>query len=126
MRPLTDTLPKPLLPAGGRPLIEYHLGNLSRAGFTEIVINHSYLGEMLEAALGSGERKLDLLGGEHLLVASAVAHALFFVADLRAGHNVSSELASHTNADDCAIYCARSDLADCTAYRDTERHSVLL
>jgi MurNAc alpha-1-phosphate uridylyltransferase len=56
MRPLTDTLPKPLLQAGGKPLIEYHLENLARADFAEVVINHSHLGQMIEAALGGGER----------------------------------------------------------------------
>ena len=52
MRPLTDTLPKPLLRAGKHMLIEYHLQNLAQAGFREIVINHAYLGHMIEAALG--------------------------------------------------------------------------
>ncbi len=56
MRPLTDTLPKPLLRVGGKALIEYHLENLARAGFREIVINHAHLGYLIEAALGSGER----------------------------------------------------------------------
>jgi len=56
MRPLTDTLPKPLLQAGGKALIEYHLENLARAGFAEVVINHSHLGQMIETALGGGER----------------------------------------------------------------------
>lgn len=56
MRPLTDTLPKPLLQAGGKALIEYHLENLARAGFTEIVINHAYLGSIIENTLGNGER----------------------------------------------------------------------
>lgn len=56
MRPLTDTMPKPLLQAGGRSLIEYHLDNLSAAGFREIVINHAYLGKQIEDTLGSGER----------------------------------------------------------------------
>ena len=56
MRPLTDALPKPLLHAGGKSLIEYHLENLARAGFAEIVINHAHLGQMIEAALGNGER----------------------------------------------------------------------
>lgn len=56
MRPLTDTLPKPLLHAGDKALIEYHLENLARAGFGELVINHAHLGQMLEAALGSGKR----------------------------------------------------------------------
>lgn len=56
MRPLTDTLPKPLLKVGGRALIEYHILKLARAGIDDIVINHFYLGEKLEAALGDGGR----------------------------------------------------------------------
>ena len=56
MRPLTDTLPKPLLRAGGKALIEYHLENLARAGFINVVINHAHLGQMIEAALGDGKR----------------------------------------------------------------------
>ena len=52
MRPLTDTLPKPLLQAGGQALIAYHLHHLVRAGITDIVINHYHLGEKLEVALG--------------------------------------------------------------------------
>ncbi len=56
MRPLTDALPKPLLQAGGHALIEYQIRNLARAGWVEIVINHAYLGEMIENALGNGER----------------------------------------------------------------------
>ena len=54
MRPLTDNLPKPLLRAGGRALIEHHLFNLSRAGIRDVVINHYYLGSMLEEAIGNG------------------------------------------------------------------------
>lgn len=56
MRPLTDTCPKPLLRAGGKMLIEYHLTRLAQAGFSTVVINHAYLGEQIEAALGNGER----------------------------------------------------------------------
>lgn len=56
MRPLTDRLPKPLLPAGGRPLIEYHLSALAEAGVGQIVINHAWLGERIEQALGDGSR----------------------------------------------------------------------
>jgi MurNAc alpha-1-phosphate uridylyltransferase len=56
MRPLTDTTPKPLLKVRGRALIEWHVLNLVRAGITEIVINHSHLGHMLEEYLGDGSR----------------------------------------------------------------------
>jgi MurNAc alpha-1-phosphate uridylyltransferase len=56
MRPLTDRCPKPLLPAGGRPLIEWHLARLAAAGFRRVVINHAHLGSMIEQALGDGSR----------------------------------------------------------------------
>ena len=56
MRPLTDTIPKPLLKVGGKMLIEYHLEKLHAAKITEIVINHAWLGEKIEQALGDGTR----------------------------------------------------------------------
>ncbi|HLY53703.1 MAG TPA: nucleotidyltransferase family protein [Steroidobacteraceae bacterium] len=54
LRPITDSLPKPLVPVAGRPLIAWHLTALSRAGIREIVINLSWLAERLRAALGDG------------------------------------------------------------------------
>ena len=54
MRPLTDTVPKPLLPAGGRRLIEHHLEALAAAGIRDVVVNHAHLGARIEAALGDG------------------------------------------------------------------------
>ncbi len=54
MRPLTDTTPKPLLRAGGKALIEYHLEALAHAGIKELVVNHAHLGDRIEAALGDG------------------------------------------------------------------------
>ncbi len=56
MRPLTDTTPKPLLTVGGKALIVWHIEKLAQAGFDEIVVNHAYLGEKIERALGSGEK----------------------------------------------------------------------
>lgn len=56
MRPLTLTTPKPLVRAGGVPLIEYHLRALAAAGFTDIVINHAWLGQQIEDYLGDGSR----------------------------------------------------------------------
>lgn len=56
MRPLTLTTPKPLIRVGGIPLIEYHLRALAGAGFTEIVINHAWLGQQIEDHLGDGSR----------------------------------------------------------------------
>jgi len=54
MRPLTDSVPKPLLQVGGRALIAWHLAALARAGIRELVINLSWLGAQLRAALGDG------------------------------------------------------------------------
>jgi len=56
MRPLTDTRPKPLLEVGGKPLIQYHLEALARAGITDVVINLAWQGEALRSALGDGRR----------------------------------------------------------------------
>ena len=56
LRPLTDTLPKPLIPVCGKPLIEYHIEKLAAIGITEIIINHAWLGDVLEAQLSMGER----------------------------------------------------------------------
>jgi MurNAc alpha-1-phosphate uridylyltransferase len=54
MRPLTDHMPKPLLPVAGRPLIVHHLERLRAAGIVEVVINMGHLGAQLPAALGNG------------------------------------------------------------------------
>lgn len=56
MRPLTDHTPKPLLMAGGKALIAWHLEKLAAAGFREIVINHAHLGGQIERALGDGAK----------------------------------------------------------------------
>ena len=62
MRPLTDSVPKPLLKVQGKPLIEYHLEALKRSGYQRVVINHAWLGQQIERVLGTGERfGLDIL-----------------------------------------------------------------
>lgn len=54
MRPLTDHTPKPLLRAGGRALIEYHLLRLAAAGYADVVINLAHLGKQIREHLGDG------------------------------------------------------------------------
>jgi len=56
MRPLTDHTPKPLLLAAGKPIIEHTIAQLVSGGFTDIIINHAYLGQQIEEKLGNGER----------------------------------------------------------------------
>jgi len=56
MRPLTLDRPKPLLEVAGLPLVGHHLHALAMAGFREVVINVSWLGQQIRAALGDGSR----------------------------------------------------------------------
>lgn len=60
MRPLTDHCPKPLVQAAGKALIEYPLESLAAAGFKQVVINHAYLGSMLEDYLGQQHSGLNI------------------------------------------------------------------
>jgi MurNAc alpha-1-phosphate uridylyltransferase len=80
MRPLTDETPKPLLMAGGKPLIVWHIEALVRAGIRDIVINHAHLGRRLEATLGDGSRFGAHIAwspeGEALETAGGIANAL--------------------------------------------------
>lgn len=106
MRPLTDAVPKPLLEVGGKPLIAWQLERLAAAGFDDVVVNHSHLGEQIERSLGDGGRHgvrlrysrepvaletaggvaqaLALLPDRPLLVASADIYTTFDYATLRA------------------------------------------
>jgi MurNAc alpha-1-phosphate uridylyltransferase len=56
MRPLTDSTPKPLLEAGGKPLVAWHLERLAACGVSEVVVNTSWLAEQFPPALGDGRR----------------------------------------------------------------------
>ncbi len=54
MRPLTNSMPKPLLRVGGRSLIDYHIEALARAGVDEIVINLAWQGARIRETIGDG------------------------------------------------------------------------
>lgn len=56
LRPLTDRVPKPLLPVGGLPLIDHHLIALVQSGWQEVIINLSYLGQQIADHVGDGSR----------------------------------------------------------------------
>jgi MurNAc alpha-1-phosphate uridylyltransferase len=56
MRPLTLTTPKPLLEAGGKPLIAWHLEKLAAIGVEDVVVNTSWLAPTFPATLGDGKR----------------------------------------------------------------------
>ncbi|KIQ97066.1 N-acetylmuramate alpha-1-phosphate uridylyltransferase MurU [Lysobacter sp. A03] len=88
MRPLTDSVPKPLLGVGGKPLIVWHLERLAGIGVREVVINTSWLAEQFEPALGDGRQwglKLHYSyeGAEPLETGGGMLHALDFL-----GHEI--------------------------------------
>ncbi|TZF91590.1 N-acetylmuramate alpha-1-phosphate uridylyltransferase MurU [Cognatilysobacter lacus] len=56
MRPLTLTTPKPLLEAGGKSLIAWHLEKLAAIGVDDVVLNTSWLASKFPEALGDGSR----------------------------------------------------------------------
>ncbi len=80
MRPLTDTCPKPLLEVGGKPLIVWQIERLAQAGCTAIIINHAWLGHLVETTLGDGMRwgvQIHYSAeDEGLETAGGIAHAL--------------------------------------------------
>ena len=113
MRPLTDHTPKPLLLAGGKPLIVWHMERLAAARFREIVINHAHLGTLIEQTLGDGSQwglhiqyspeppgaletaggiatALPLLGDESFLVVNGDVYC-----DIDFGHFSGSTAAAH-------------------------------
>ncbi len=113
MMPLTGHTPKPLLKVRGRPLIVWHILNLVKAGVTDIVINHSYLGNLIESALGDGSQF-----GAHirysretvaLETAGGIANALSLL---------GKEPFITVSAD---IYCPHFDFTECfTALEDND------
>lgn len=86
MRPLTHQIPKPLIELAGKSLIEHHLTRLKSAGYREIVINLSHLGDMIQRKLGDGGRYGVHIEysheGEHPLgTAGGIVHALPLLGD---------------------------------------------
>jgi MurNAc alpha-1-phosphate uridylyltransferase len=89
MRPLSDNTPKPLLEVRGKPLIEWHLLALARAGVREVVINTAWLEDRIVGALGDGSRwglalRYSMEGRDHggaLETAGGIAKALPLLVD---------------------------------------------
>jgi MurNAc alpha-1-phosphate uridylyltransferase len=86
MRPLTERTPKPLLLAGGKPLIVWHLQKLAAVGVVDVVINTAWLAECFEPVLGDGSRwglRLHYShdGAEPLETGGGMLHALELLGD---------------------------------------------
>jgi len=86
MRPLTERTPKPLLLAGGKPLIAWHLEKLAALGVRDVVINTAWLAEQFPATLGDGSRwgmrlHYSYEGPEPLETGGGMLHALPLLGD---------------------------------------------
>jgi MurNAc alpha-1-phosphate uridylyltransferase len=114
LRPLTDRLPKPLVPVGGKPLVVWHLERLAAAGFREAVINVSHLADAIVERVGDGAefglrvrwsreaapletagglaQARSLLGAEPFLLVNADIYVEYDFARLR-GHALGERLA---------------------------------
>lgn len=117
LRPLTDTLPKALVEAGGKPLIAWHLERLARAGCRHAVVNVSHLGERIIERVGDGARYgLQVSYSREpqpLETAGGIAFAL---------HQLGGEPFLVVNAD---IYC-ECDFARLLRLELGERHAHLV
>src|SRR5579862_3552021 len=85
LRPLTDSVPKPLIDVAGRPMIAYPLEVLRQAGIAEVVINLHHHGGQIRAALGNGRAYgVDIIYSEEdpiLDTGGAIAAARTYLAD---------------------------------------------
>lgn len=115
LRPLTDTLPKPLVPVRGKPLVGWHLESLARAGIEEVVINLWWHGDQIRAYVGDGSvwglrvaysqegpepldtgggifRALPLLGGRPFVLVNADIFTDYDFGRLRLGPDALAQL----------------------------------
>jgi MurNAc alpha-1-phosphate uridylyltransferase len=104
LRPLTDTIPKPLITVGNHRLVEYHIQALEQAGIRRVIINLAHLGRCIEDALGDGssygveilysrepEGALETAGGiHHALPLLGDAPFLVINGDIRCDHPLDS------------------------------------
>ena len=56
LRPTTDSIPKPLIPVLGMPLLEWHIRQFKKHGVTNFLLNLHYLPEVIRAYCGDGSR----------------------------------------------------------------------
>lgn len=124
MRPLTDHTPKPLLLVAGKPIIVHTISQLVTAGFTDIVINHAYLGEQIESALGDGHTldasiRYSPEGNQALETAGGIINALPLLGD-EPFLVVNGDIA--TDFDFASLKNSRVDLAHLVLVTNPEHH----
>ena len=113
LRPLTDTVPKPLVEVGGKPLIDWNLELIASAGFSRVFINLHHLGGLIKEHVRDGnawglnveyfeEDPILDTGGAIRNVEPAMAHDYLVTinSDILLGHDfdLRAVLDSHTAA----------------------------
>lgn len=119
LRPLTETTPKPLLPIGGRPLLEITITNLARQGFGRFLISLNYKADMFRHFLSDGSRlgveidyieeteKLGTAGALRLLPSRPVAPIMVMNGDILTNFDAQQLLTFHRSLDTIATLCVR-------------------
>src|SRR5246127_2882019 len=120
MRPLTDRIPKPLVPVAGRPLLDHVLDKLGAVGVTEAVVNVHYLGEQIIQHVASRRRPRVIISDERnqvLGTGGGVVKALPLLGDAPF---------FHVNSDTMWIDGVRSNLLRLAETFDPDRMDILL
>ncbi|MGC2085396.1 MAG: nucleotidyltransferase family protein [Bradyrhizobium sp.] len=120
MRPLTDTMPKPMVSVAGRPLLDHVLDRLADAGVTEAVVNVHYLPDQIIAHTAGRAHPRVIISDERdqvLGTGGGVVKALPLL-----GH----EPFFHVNSDTMWIEGVRSNLGRLAEAFDSERMDILL
>jgi dTDP-glucose pyrophosphorylase/predicted transcriptional regulator len=119
LRPLTETTPKPLLPIGGRPLLEITITNLARQGFARFVLSVNYKADMFREFLADGKRlgvevdyveeneKLGTAGALRLLPTRPTAPILVMNGDILTNFDAQQLLSFHRAQESAATMCVR-------------------
>ena len=120
MRPLTDHMPKPLVPVAGQPLLDHVLDKLARTGVTEAVVNVHYLPDQIIEHVAARSRPRVIISDERDLVlgtGGAIVKALPLLGDAPF---------FHLNADTMWIDGVRPNLARLAETFDPDRMDILL
>ena len=119
LRPLTENVPKPMLPVGGRPILERIVEHLVQHGFRHVWISVNYLGEQIESHFGNGLRfgckiqylreqtALDTAGALSLLPETPHESLLVINGDLVTDINLSSLMDFHAQHNCAVTQCVR-------------------
>lgn len=119
LRPLTETVPKPMLPVGGRPILEHILSNFTEQGFTRFTISLNYRGEMVREHFGDGTafgaeidyveetEKLGTAGALSLLPDRPEGPFIVMNGDLLTSMRFDALIRFHAEASAMATMCAR-------------------